>query len=258
MTQVIYEKSGHTAIITFNKPENLNALSSDFIHQIHLALDMAQYDEDVYTIIFTGKGRAFIAGADIHEIYTLDRQEISEWAAKGGNLNLRIEEMDKPTIAAINGFALGGGLELAMACDMRIAVPAVKVGLVETGIGLMCGSGGTQRLPRIVGMSRAKELIFTARKISAEEALGIGLVDKVVPEEELMDVAKDLALAIEKNSQVAIGLSKAAIRHSDVSSLQEGTLRERELFEQCFDYQDHKIGITGFMNKERNIKFKNK
>lgn len=258
MAEVIYEKKGHTAVITFNKPETLNALSVEFIGKISAALDKAESDEDIYTVIFTGMNRAFIAGADIHEMYPMNSEEIYEWAAYGGDLNLRIEELEKPTIAAINGFALGGGLELAMACDIRIAASRVRMGLVEAGLGVICGSGGTQRLPRLVGVPKAKEMIFTAKIIRAEEALEIGLVDRVVALEELMTTAEELARSMEKNSQVAIRLAKKAIKYAQESDIKSGTLKERELFAQSFRHEDQKIGMSGFLNKKKDIKFMNK
>ncbi|MGI6720969.1 MAG: enoyl-CoA hydratase/isomerase family protein [Anaerovoracaceae bacterium] len=258
MKEIIYEKKGHTAIITFNKPMTMNALCETFMAKIDAAIDEAENDEDVYTLIFTGNGRAFIAGADINEMYPKDHKEIYRWALPGARLNMRIEELEKPTIAAINGFALGGGLELAMACDIRIASSSAKLGLVETSLGVICGAGGTQRLPRLVGKAKAKEIIFTASKIKADEACEIGLVNKVVEPDQLMDSALEMAHAIEKNSQVSVRLAKKAINYSDNSNIKDGTIYERELFAETFKHEDQKIGMGGFLQKEKDIKFKNK
>ncbi len=258
MPDVLYEKKNHTAVITFNKVETLNTLSSDFMGKISKAIDQAESDDDIYTIIFTGVGKAFIAGADIKEMISLNPEEIYSWAAIGGDLNLRIEELEKPTIAAINGYALGGGLELAMACDIRIVTQGTKLGLVETGLGVICGAGGTQRLPRLVGNAKAKELLFTAGTVSPEEALEIGLVNKVVLSENLMDTAIGLAEQIENNSQVAVRLAKKAIHHAENTTIEEGTLLERQLFAKSFQHEDQKIGMTAFIKGEREIQFKNK
>ena len=153
MSDVLLERKNHTAVITIDKPETLNALCQDLIGQINRALDEVETDSQIYTIIITGTGRSFIAGADIGEMYEKDREAIRKWAVLGCDLNLRLETMALPVIAAINGYALGGGLELAMACDIRIASEKARMGLPETGLGVICGAGGTQRLPRIVGAS---------------------------------------------------------------------------------------------------------
>ena len=270
MSDVILKKIGHTAVVTLNKTETMNALCRSFIEEINKTLDEIEADDDIYTIIITGSQKAFIAGADIAEMINLTPDEMLEWSGLGSNLNLRIEQMELPVIAAINGYALGGGLELAMACDIRLASKNSKMGLPEVKLGVICGAGGTQRLPAIVGEGIAKELIFTGRTIDADEALKIGLVNKVVSGSNLLDEAMSLALSIEKNGQLAVRAAKKAINYgikgidscdcdsNSLPSTEEGCLFERKLFSPLFDTKDQKIGMGGFLKKEKNIVFKNK
>ena len=258
MANVLFEKKNNIGIITFNKPETLNALSSGFVKEIEEVVKAAEADEDVYVLLLTGAGRSFIAGADVSEMYPMGPDEIFEFSAYATNLNLRLEKMSKPVIAAVNGFALGGGLELAMACDIRYASERAKMGLTETKLGVICGSGGTQRLCRIVGDSIAREMIYTGKIIGAEEALRIGLVNKVLPEDELMGAAMELAEAICRNGQLAVRTSKDCINYAQDHNIEEGCLYERQRFSQLFDTEDQKIGMGGFLRKEKEIKFKNR
>lgn len=258
MADVLYEKKGHTAIITLNKPEDLNALNEDFMARIGDAVSQVERDGEVYTLILTGKGKAFVAGADIKEMYAKDSESIMLWSSVGSGLNLRLEKLKIPVIAAINGYALGGGLELAMACDIRIASQKAKMGLPETSLGVICGAGGTQRLPKIVGTAMAREMIFTAKVIDADEALRIGLVNRVVPPEMLLETAMDLSHEMQKNGQIAIRAAKSAIAFSEKADVEEGCLFEREVFSKLFETEDQKIGMGGFLRKEKNIRFKNK
>lgn len=257
MSDVLYEKRGHTGLVTLNKTADLNALNAALIQEINEALDLVEQDKDIYALIFTGTGKAFIAGADIQEMYEKDRAAIMEWSALGSGLNLRLESMKIPVIAAINGYALGGGLELALACDIRIASQRAKMGLPETSLGVICGAGGTQRLPRIVGQGMAKELIFTAAVIDAEQALRIGLVNRVTSAENLMDTAFQMADAIGKNGPIAVRAAKMAIAFGETSSIEEGCFFERKVFSQLFETEDQKIGMGGFLRKEKNITFNN-
>ena len=203
MANVLFENRNHIGIITFNKPDTLNALSSDFVKEIEAVVQAAEADEDIYVLLLTGTGKSFIAGADVSEMYPMGPEEIFEFSAHATNLNLRLEKMSKPVIAAINGYALGGGLELAMACDIRYAGQRAKMGLTEAKLGVICGSGGTQRLSRIVGDSIAREMIYTGKTIDADEAMRIGLVNRVLPQDELMDAAIELAETICRNGQLA-------------------------------------------------------
>jgi len=258
MSKVLFEKNGHIGIIRFNSPNTLNALSSDYINEINDVLDRVEQDLEIYTLIFTGSGKAFIAGADISEMYPMNEEEIFAWSAYGSDLNLRIEKLNIPTIAAINGYALGGGMELALSCDIRIASKKAKMGFPETGLAVICGAGGTQRLPRIVGSAKAKELLFTAKVIDAEEAFQIGLINHIVSGEDLMNEVMAMAKSIEKNGPIAVKTAKKAVRYSEVSDIENGCLLERKLFSTLFNTEDQKIAMKGFLNKEKNIKFKNR
>ena len=257
MVNVLFEKKNHIGIITFNRPETLNALSSGFVHEIHEAVKQAEADDDVYVLVLTGTGRSFIAGADIDEMYPMGPDEIFEFSSYATDMNMRLEKMPKPVIAAINGFALGGGLEVALACDIRYAAENAKMGLPEVKLGVICGSGGTQRLCRIVGESTAKEMIFTGRTISAEEALRIGLVNKVLPQEELMTEVLHLVEEICKFGQLAIRASKDCINYAQDHDIEEGSLYERTRFSELFVTEDQKIGMGGFLRKEKDIRFRN-
>ena len=268
MSNVLLNKIGHTAVLALNKKETMNALCKSFIEDINKALDQIESDDDIYTVIITGTDKAFIAGADISEMINLTPDEMLEWSGLGSNLNLRLEKMQLPVIAAINGYALGGGLELAMACDIRLAAETANMGLPETKLGVICGAGGTQRLPAIVGEGISKELIFTGRTIDAEEALRIGLVNKVVSGDSLMDEAMELALSIEKNGQLAVRAAKKAINYGlgkgaaedcpSALSIEDGCFFERKTFAPLFDTEDQKIGMSGFLRKEKDIDFKNR
>jgi enoyl-CoA hydratase len=258
MNDIIFEKTNNTGVITFNREKHKNCLNARFIENISQTIDSALEDSDIYVLIFTGTGDTFSAGADVREMLDKDSDQIYEWSAFGSYLNLKIENLPIPTIAAINGYAFGGGLELALACDLRIASDTAVMGLTETGLGTICGAGGTQRLPKIIGSSRAKDLIFTGRHITADEALGIGLVNRVVSHDELRCSALSLAGAICKNSQPAVRLAKEAIAYSENTITAEGCLAERRLFAQTFETEDQKIGMTAFVNKEKNIKFNNR
>ncbi len=258
MKDLIFEKNNNTGIITFDKEHDMNCLNAGFIENISQTIDSALSDPDIYVLIFTGAGKAFSAGADIREMLDKNSEQIYEWSASGSCLNLKIENLPIPTIAAINGYAFGGGLELALACDIRIAADTAVMGLTETSLGTICGAGGTQRLPKIIGSSRAKELIFTGRHITADEAFDIGLVNRVVSPDELRTSAISLAGAICKNAQPAVRLAKKAIAYSENTITAEGCLAERRLFAKTFETEDRKTGMTAFVNKEKNIKFNNR
>ncbi len=258
MADIIYEKSSNTGIITFNKSRDMNCLNAEFIKYINQAIDRALTDSNIYVLVFIGAGKVFSAGADVREMLGKDSDEIYEWSALGSNLNLKIEKLPIPTIAAINGYAFGGGLELALSCDLRIASDKAVMGLTETGLGTICGAGGTQRLPRLIGSSRAKELIFTGRHVTASEAFDIGLVNRVVSSDKLKSSALSLSEAICKNAQPAVRLAKQAIAYSESLPISEGCLKERQLFSRTFETEDCKTGMQGFVNKEKNIKFNNR
>lgn len=258
MENVSYQKTGNTALITLHKQDTLNALCKSLIADINAGLDLAEADAEIYTIVITGCGKAFIAGADIDEMYGKTPSEIWDWSALGSGLNLRLEKMSRPVIAAINGYALGGGLELAMACDIRIASGNAKLGLPEAGLGVICGAGGTQRLPHIVGEGIAKEMIFTGKIINAEEAYRIGLVNWVVSPDALLEEAFALANSINQNGQLAVRAAKEAVRFARNAETEDGCILERQKFSALFETEDQKTGMGGFLRKEKNIVFKNR
>lgn len=258
METVIYEKSGHMGLITINRPEALNALNSEVLSELDAAVTRAEQDTEVYVIVLTGAGKAFVAGADIGEMKELTAVEGKRLSELGNRVFLHIEQMSKPVIAAVNGYALGGGCELALCCDIRIAGEKAVFGQPETGLGITPGFGGTQRLPRTVGVSKAKEMIFTAKNIKAQEALEIGLVSKVVQQDELMNAAMEMAGAIAANAQIAVRQSKSAVNRGMQCDIATGLAFEAEAFGVCFATEDQKAAMSAFMNKEKLISFKNK
>ena len=258
MAFVTLEQKGNIGLITMNRPEALNALNDQVIRELDAVLDEVEAREDIYVAVLTGAGRSFVAGADIGQMSELTAAQAKAFGALGNRVFLKLEQLTKPTIAAVNGFALGGGCELAMACDIRLASEKAKFGQPETGLGITPGFGGTQRLPRIVGSARAMELILTARNISAAEALEMGLVSHVYSPEELLDKAMELAQAIAANAQVAVRQSKAAIRRGLQADIATGAAYESEAFALCFATEDQKDAMRAFVNKEKVTSFKNR
>lgn len=255
---VSYEVKEHVAVLTIKRPEALNALNTAVLQDLSLAAAQAEADSDVYVLVITGSGRAFVAGADIVQMKDLNAVEAKSFAEVANNIFSKIEGMSKPVIAAVNGYALGGGCELAMACDIRIAGAKAKFGQPEVGLGITPGFGGTQRLPRIVGSSKAKELIFTAETINAEEALRIGLVSKVVADDELMSTAMEMANKIAKNAQIAVRQSKDAINKGMQCDINTGLAYETQAFSLCFSTEDQKDAMTAYVNKSKLSEFKNR
>jgi enoyl-CoA hydratase len=255
---ITYETRDNIAIITINRPEALNALNLDVLCELEQAVLKAEKDLSIYVLIITGAGRAFVAGADIAQMKDLTPDEARVFSEYGNKVFSIIESLTKPVIAAVNGFALGGGCELCMACDIRIAGEKAKFGQPEVGLGITPGFGGTQRLPRIVGLSKAKELILTAQTINAEEALRIGLVSQVVPGEELMNVAIEMATKIASNAQIAIRQSKAAINKGMQCDINTALSFEAQAFALCFSTEDQKDAMTAFTKKEKITSYKNK
>ncbi|MCC8122727.1 MAG: enoyl-CoA hydratase/isomerase family protein [Oscillospiraceae bacterium] len=251
------EKQGHIGVLTVRRPEALNALNSKVLSDLDVAIENAAGDPDIYVVILTGEGRAFVAGADISEMERLSTIEAKHFAANGAGVFLKLEQMEKPVIAAVNGFALGGGCELAMACDIRIAGVKAKFGQPEVGLGINPGFGGTQRLPRIVGVSKAMELILTGDVIGAEEAKAIGLVSAVYPQEELMAQALAMAEKICANAQIAVCQSKRCIRAGMQADIHTGCALEAEAFGVCFGTADQKEGMRAFLDKRAEKHFQN-
>ena len=212
MENVLLEKQGHVSIITINREKALNALSTAVLNDLEEAVNTVEADKDTYCVVITGAGsKSFVAGADIAEMKDKTVEEAAEYGAYGNKIFRQIETLHCPVIAAVNGFALGGGCELSMACDIRIAAENAVFGQPEVGLGITPGFGGTQRLARLVPAGIAKEMIFTARNIKADKALAIGLVNAVVPQEELMATALKMANGICKNAPIAVAQSKKAI-----------------------------------------------
>lgn len=258
MASVLLEKRENIGIITMNRPDALNALNSETLHELMAVIETVEADDDINAVVVTGAGRSFVAGADIKEMSALTASEGRKFGEYGNRVFLALENMSKPTIAAVNGFALGGGCELAMACDIRIAGEKAKFGQPETGLGITPGFGGTQRLPRIVGISNAMELILTAKTITASDAKEMGLVSKVYPQEELMDEAVKMAQAIAANAQVAVKASKRCIRKGMQVDITTGTAYEAEAFGSCFATDDQKNAMQAFVEKRKFTEFKDK
>ena len=245
------------AIVTIDRPEALNALNNALLQELKDMFTELRDDEEVRAIILTGAGKAFVAGADIVAMNAMTPIEGREMMILGHSLMDLIEDMEKPVIAAVNGFALGGGCELSMACDIRIASEKAKFGQPETGLGIIPGFGGTQRLPRLVGKSMAKYLLFTSDVIDAERAEQIGLVEKVVPVGALMEEAEKVARRIMANGPIAVGLVKKAVNKGYDLPLREATSLEIELETVAFSTEDKTEGMTAFQEK-RDKHFQNK
>ncbi len=253
----LYEKSEGIATITINRPP-VNAINEETILEILSELDDAKKDESIRVIVITGAGdRAFSAGADITMWKDVNPLRARELSRLGQRMCDEIEALEKPVIAAINGYALGGGLELAMACDLRIASEKARLGQTEINIGLIPGWGGTQRLPRFVGKGVAKEMIFTGKMIGAKDAEQLNLVNKVAPPDQLKSVVKELATEIMNKSPIALKLAKELINSSLETDLKTGTMREAEVSGIISSTEDYKEGVTAFFEK-RKPKFKGK
>ena len=258
MSFVTLEQKGPVGVITMNRPEALNALNDQVLRDLDAVLDQVENNDEILVAVVTGAGRSFVAGADIGQMSTLTAAEAKKFGVLGNQVFLKLENLTKPTIAAVNGFALGGGCELSMSCDIRVASEKAKFGQPEVGLGITPGFGGTQRLPRIVGAAKAMELVLTAKTINAAEAERIGLVSYVYPPEELMDKALELANAIAANAQVAVRQSKAAIRRGLQTDMNTGVAYESEAFGLCFATEDQKDAMKAFVNKEKLAGFKNR
>ena len=248
---VLFEQDGKIGILKINRPEALNALNEDVLMDLNKAVDDIAINDSVEVLIITGEGKAFVAGADITQMKDLDVESGRKFGVLGQEVFRKIEKLEKPTIAAVNGFALGGGCELAMCCDMRIASEKAKFGQPEVGLGIIPGFSGTQRLSRIVGISKAKELILTGDYINAQEAEHICLVNKTAPPEALMEEAKKLANKILKNSPLAVKYANIAIKRGFETDIETGISIESDLFGMCFASKDQKEGMNAFVEKRK-------
>lgn len=255
---VLVEQEEKIAVVYVNRPQALNSLDYATLKDLQQAFAELENNDDIDVIILTGAGdKAFVAGADIASMKDYAPLEGRAFAAYGQKVFAEIENNKKPVIAAVNGFALGGGCELAMACDIRIASERAKFGQPEVNLGITPGFAGTQRLPRLVGKGIAKELIYTADVIDAQEAYRIGLVNKVVPADQLMETAKKMAKKIASKGQIAIRLSKQAINGGLEMDSDRAYDHEANCFGFCFSTQDQKEGMTAFLEK-RKAEFKTK
>ena len=250
---LLIETDGGITILTINRPQSLNAFNSEVLQELENALTDLSKDEAVKAVIVTGAGeKAFVAGADIKGLAAIDGSgQATEFSRYAQRVLLLIEQMGKPVIAAVNGFALGGGMELALACDFIYASENAKFGLPEVGLGILPGWGGTQNLARLIGPQRAKEIIFTGKYITAQKALAWGIVNEVAPPEELMPKALQTAKAIVQNSSLAVSRAKDAVVNGINMTKEDGLRYESSLFGLLFSSQDPKEGMAAFIEKRK-------
>ncbi|MGI6514680.1 MAG: crotonase [Syntrophomonadaceae bacterium] len=249
---LLFEKEDGIATVTINRPQVLNALNDQVFAELKRIFEMMEYDDEVRVAVITGAGdKAFVAGADISMMSTYTFLQARELTYQGFRAQQTIAHFPKPTIAAVNGFAFGGGCEIAMCCDIRIASERASFGQPEINLGIIPGGGGTQRLPRLVGMGIAKELVLTGQPIDAKRAYEIGLVNRVVPHEELMSEVKKMARVLMAKSSVTLSLAKTAMDLGIETDLEIGLQIERELFAECFATEDMKEGLTAFLEKRK-------
>lgn len=251
MEFITYEQEGFVGVVTINRPKALNALNSQVLDELEATFDAIDLDT-TRAVVLTGAGeKSFVAGADIGEMSTLTKAEGEAFGKKGNDVFRKIETFPIPVIAAINGFALGGGCEISMSCDIRLCSENAVFGQPEAGLGITPGFGGTQRLARIVGPGKAKQLIYTARNIKAAEAYRIGLVNEVYPLEELMPQAKKMAKGIARNAPIAVRACKKAINEGLEVGMDEAIVIEEKLFGSCFETEDQKYGMAFFLDKNK-------
>jgi enoyl-CoA hydratase len=255
---ILYEKSEGIATITLNRPEALNAFNADVINEILQALEDVKADENVRVVVLTGAGeKAFSAGADIKAMRGMNALKARELSQMGEKLCTALENFEKPVIAAINGYALGGGLEVAMACDIRIASENARMGQTEINIGLIPGWGGTQRLTRLIGTTKAKELIFTGKMIDAKTAEQLGLVNMAVPQDKFRETVRQFALELVQKAPAALKVAKALINKGSEISLDAAIALEREGFGVVASTEDLQEGVSAFIEKRKPL-FKGK
>lgn len=251
---LLFEARDGIGLLTINRPKALNALNAVIIDELNHFCETAALDESIKVIIITGSGnKAFVAGADISEMLPMSAEEACRFSKWGQSVFDRIEQLPKPVIAAVNGFALGGGCELSMACDIRIASENAKFGQPEVNLGIIAGYGGTQRLPRLVGKGMAMELLYTGEIIDAREACRIGLVNRVVPQDELLNCARDIAGRILGRAPLALQLTKSAVNRGIEVELKTGLAFEAEAFGLCFSTSDQKEGMAAFLDKRNPV-----
>jgi enoyl-CoA hydratase len=249
---IMYEKSDRIGTITLNRPKSMNALNSELLKELNQVVTEIESDQEVKVVIITGNDRFFAAGADITEIAGIKTPgDAHRFISLAQSIFDRIEDLEKPVIAAVSGLALGGGCELTLSCDLRIAAENASFGQPEIKIGVIPGGGGTQRLPRIVGLTKAKELLYTADMVDAQEAHRIGLVNKVVPVESLMEEARKMALKIARQPGEALRATKLCVNAGLDMGLKSGLAYEARCFEMLFSTEDQKEGMSAFIEKRK-------
>ena len=256
MNNLLMEVENEIAVVTINRPKSLNALNSETLAELNTCLAEIEGRTDIKVVILTGSGsKSFVAGADISEMVNATPAEGRAMGLLAREAFGRLENMPQVTIAAVNGFALGGGCEISMACDIRVAAENAKFAQPECGLGILPGFGGTQRLTRLVGKGRAKEMIFTCDMIDAQDAYRIGLANHVVPQEELLDYCKAMAGRIMKNAPYAVSLAKQVINSGADMDLDNGLKLEANIFGLSFSTEDKKEGMTAFLEKRKEKHF---
>ena len=257
MNNLLLEVEGPIAVLTINRPKALNALNSETLTELNEVLTEIEGRDDIKVVILTGSGeKSFVAGADISEMVNFSAAEGRAFGMRASEPFFKLQNMRQVTIAAVNGFALGGGCEISMACDIRIASENALFGQPECGLGIIPGFGGTQRLARLVGMGRAKEMIFACQNIDAAEAYRIGLVNAVYPLEELLPAAKKMAAGIAANAPIAVRNCKKAINDGLQVDMDQAIVIEEKLFGDCFETEDQKAGMGNFLEKDKEKKLK--
>lgn len=258
MNFITYEQEGFVGVITINRPKALNALNSEILKELNATLDAVDL-ENTRALVLTGAGeKSFVAGADIAEMSTLTKAEGEAFGKIGNDVFRKIETFPIPVIAAVNGFALGGGCEIAMSCDIRLCSDTAIFGQPEVGLGITPGFGGTQRLARLIPVGKAKEIIYGAVNIKADEAYRLGLVNSVYPLEELLPAAKKLAAKIAKNAPIAVRACKQAINEGLDLDMDQAIVLEEKLFGSCFETEDQREGMQAFLEKRKVEGFKNR
>lgn len=247
-------REGHIAIMAFNRPQAMNALSTQTAREILAALEEMELDDDVFAAVFTAEGdKAFCVGADLKERKTMTREEMKKQRALFVRTFIAVAEFPKPLVAAVNGFALGGGCEFALCCDFIIAAERAAFGLPEVGLAIIPGGGGTQLMPRVIGRNRAKELIFTGRRIAARKAFELGLVNHVVPDEQLMEKTMEIMQEITQNGPIALQQAKRAINLGVELELHTALALEAECYNVCLTTEDRDEGLKAFNEKRKPV-----
>lgn len=252
MSSIGLKVENHAAVITLNRPEALNAFNYETLEELQRTVEDIRINPDVRVVIFTGAGdKAFSVGADLKERKTLSQTDVKRNVYKIGEVFSLIDLLPQPTIAAINGFAFGGGMELALSCDFRLAAQGTKMGLTETSLAIIPGAGGTQRLPRLIGQAKALELILTARRLTSEEALHYGILTKAVPQDQLLEECLKLAEEMLANGPVALQQAKFAVKQGMNADLQTGLQIERKAYEVTIPTEDRLEALQAFSEKRK-------